>query len=332
MPSRINHLFEAVKIDEEDRECRAGRCARRDERLELLIQVAGVVEPGQTVAHGELAEALLVRAERILGTFAIGGVDAGREDLDQPALCVDDRCVAPRDLQTLAVARHVLVLVGDVVLRMAEQVVDHRDEIASRRLGVRDDEFEHRSPDELLLRVAEQALAELVHEDDAALGIPTQHDGIGPIDDLAVDPLLAAKPRQLTAEAANFEPCFVVATTGHRTYSTPSAGRLQAPRADGWSMGLLLLRSPSPRRRSRRGAPRACKSRADGPRGAPKHVERRHLVGIVILYALLAADRAQPSRPSRGCTPGVSRSPWQGAERLGARITARHSWIRSTSS
>src|SRR5262245_59779461 len=103
MSTRVDHPFEAVEIDEEDREHGACRGARGDERLERLIEVARVVEPRQIVAHGELAEAFLVRAQRILGAFAIGGVDAGREDLNKLTLPVDDRCVAPRDPQTFAV-------------------------------------------------------------------------------------------------------------------------------------------------------------------------------------------------------------------------------------
>src|SRR5439155_4784900 len=121
-----------------DRQRRAGCAARLEQSLELLVEVAGVVETGEIVVHGELAEALLVRAQRFLRALAVGGVDAGREDLDQLSPRADDRRVAPRDPETPTIARHVLVLVVLVALRLAQDVLDHRDEVAARRLlGIR---------------------------------------------------------------------------------------------------------------------------------------------------------------------------------------------------
>ena len=38
-------------------------------------------EPRQVIEDGQLAEALLARAERILGPRALGGVDSGGGDL-----------------------------------------------------------------------------------------------------------------------------------------------------------------------------------------------------------------------------------------------------------
>src|SRR5262249_58235320 len=93
--------------------------------------------------------------------------------------------------------------------------------IASRRLDVGNDQLEHRAADELLLRVAEEPLAEVVHEEDAPRGIPAQHDGVGPVDDLAVDALRAAKPRHFAAQAADLQLGLVAAARGHRPYSTP---------------------------------------------------------------------------------------------------------------
>src|SRR5262245_13765997 len=110
---------------------------------------------------------------------------------------------------------------------MAEDVADHRNEIAAgRRLRVRHDQVEHRPADELLLGVPEQVLAEVVHEENDALRIPTQHDGVGAVDDLAVRALGALEPRELTAKALDLEPGRVVASAGgHRTeFNRPAAG------------------------------------------------------------------------------------------------------------
>ena len=139
--------------------CRAVCGGRRDQRFERLIEVARVVEPRQVVADRELAKPLLARAQPVVGALAVGRVDAGRDDLDQPPLGVDDRRVPPGDPDALAVAAHVLVLVRDVALGMLQEVVDHRDEVASRRLGVRHDEPQHRVADDLVARVAEEASA-----------------------------------------------------------------------------------------------------------------------------------------------------------------------------
>jgi hypothetical protein len=74
--ARIDQPLEVVEVEEEDRERRAGSAAALEQRLELLVQVAGVVETGEIVAHGKLAEALFAGAQRILRALAIGGVDA----------------------------------------------------------------------------------------------------------------------------------------------------------------------------------------------------------------------------------------------------------------
>src|SRR5262245_10350483 len=72
--ARVDDAFEAIEIDEQDGE----RSAPGDERVERLVEVAGVVEARQVVALGQRTEASLARAKRFFGRPAVGDVDAGR--------------------------------------------------------------------------------------------------------------------------------------------------------------------------------------------------------------------------------------------------------------
>src|SRR2546427_118470 len=83
---------------------------------------------------------------------------ARREDLDETASNIDDRRVPPRDPQPLAVAADVFVLVGTVPLGMAQKVVDHRDQVASRGFRVRHDQPEHGAAHDLVAGVSEELL------------------------------------------------------------------------------------------------------------------------------------------------------------------------------
>src|SRR5262249_27680112 len=67
--ARVDEPLEAIEIEEQDRERRARCSARLDQLLERLIEIAGVVEAREIVVHRELAEPLLVRAQRILGAL-----------------------------------------------------------------------------------------------------------------------------------------------------------------------------------------------------------------------------------------------------------------------
>src|SRR5262249_22755061 len=106
-----------------------------------------------------------------------------------------------------------LVLVLLVSLWMRQQVVDHRHEVAARALGVRYDDAEDGSPNELLLHIAEEPLSPVVEENDAPLRIPPKDDAVRSLHEPSVDrltrrelrstPLLA---RQRAAEPPDLGP------------------------------------------------------------------------------------------------------------------------------
>ena len=119
----------------------------------------------------EHAIAMLALAQRILGPLALRGVDPGRHDLAQGAVLIEDRTVAPRHPHALAVPPHVLVLVREVALGVAEDVLHHVGEVAPAGLRARHDGPDDGAPGELAQGVPEEILAVLVEIDDAALGI-----------------------------------------------------------------------------------------------------------------------------------------------------------------
>src|SRR5205823_62310 len=88
-------------------------------------------------------------------------------------------------------------------LGVSEKVVDHRDEITSRRFGVGHDETEHGAADDVLAGVAEETLAVVVEKDHPALGIPAQDDRVRPVDDLPVRRLAGAQPGDLVLEPSD---------------------------------------------------------------------------------------------------------------------------------
>ena len=122
--------------------------------------------------------AALALAQRILRVLALGRVDAGGDDLAQPAGLVEHGTIPPRDPHALAVAAHVLVLVRQVVSRLAQEVVHQSGQVAPAGLGLRDDRADDRAAEQLAERVAEEVLAVLVQVEDAAFRIPEQDDAV----------------------------------------------------------------------------------------------------------------------------------------------------------
>jgi hypothetical protein len=149
------------------------------ELVEVFLQRRGVaLEQGHRRGLEEHAISPLALAERFLGVLARGRVDAGGDDLAQVARFVEDRPVAPRDPDALAVAPHVLVLVREVAAGVSQDVVHHLRQVAPGRLGLRHDGPDDRASQELAQRVAEEVLAVLVEVEDPALGVPAQHDAV----------------------------------------------------------------------------------------------------------------------------------------------------------
>ena len=105
--------------------------------------------------------------------------------------------------------------------------MDHRDQVAPRRLGVGHDQPEHRAADDLVERVPEETQPEVVQEDDAALGIPAEHDAVRAVDDRAVARLGGAQLRDLAPEPPDLRAERIDLSRGQ--HGVPLSPRLPSP-------------------------------------------------------------------------------------------------------
>ena len=91
MDASRSRRFETVEIHEYQRNNRPVCFSLFDLIAQRLVEIAPVIQAGQNVLHGLLAEELLAGAQRLFSLFAFGNVDHGNDDARQRILMTEKR-------------------------------------------------------------------------------------------------------------------------------------------------------------------------------------------------------------------------------------------------